>query len=397
MDKVFEMLKLFSLFFSLLFYLNDGKAAYYDTLPKGVRNLSYRYIQTGEITGSYGSSGNFKGYNVNANINADSIKGINSAVDIYLNSLSATDYADFSFGTFQGSATSKVSAQAFGGGYGVTNRFTLYGFIPFYSAEVDLKIARTAKGRNNVGTAIQLENLPDVDVRLIQSLFVNYYHYQPLGKWKATDFGDAELGGLYQIKKWSNAGALINFGIVVPTGRKDDPDILQDIAFGDGQWDAFFEWGGGINLSSNWSLDNWTRYTYQFPYTTSVRTPDSSTFPITANQAFARIKLGNKAQTNLQGNYKLSEQWSTSLIYSFEYIEPSKYRSSNLRSDSILATDTEKLTHTGRLNFGYSTFSLYQQKRFFAPMAFNLSVQSIFAGKNVPKYERADFEVRLFF
>ncbi|MBC7537428.1 MAG: hypothetical protein H7281_01300 [Bacteriovorax sp.] len=384
-------------FFTYILYLNISNAAYYDTLPAGVRNITYRYIQTGEITGSYGSSGNFKGYNVNANINADSIKGVNAAVDTYLGTLSATDYANFSFGTFQGSATSKVSAQAIGAGYGVTNRLTVYGFVPFYSAQVDLKIERTQKGRNNVGTAIQLENLPDVDVRLIQSLFVNYYHYQPLGRWKATDFGDTELGMMYQLKKWSNAGALINIGTVAPTGRKDNPDILQDIAFGDGQWDAFFEWGGGIILSSNWSLDNWTRYTYQFPYSTTIRTPDSSTFPVTANEGLAQIKLGNKAQTNLQANYKLSEEWTTSLTYSFEYIEPSDYKSSDPIADTILEADTEKITHTGRLNLGYSTLSLYQQKKFFVPVSFNLAVQSIFAGKNVPKYERADFEIRLFF
>ncbi|MDO9184354.1 MAG: hypothetical protein Q7U04_18205 [Bacteriovorax sp.] len=385
------------IFFTYILNLNVSSAAYYDTLPKGVRNFTYRFIQTGEITGSYGNSGNFKGYNVNANINADSIKGVNSAVDVYLNSLSASDYANFSFGTFQGSATSKVSAQAFGLGYGLTDRLTVYGFVPFYSAQVDLKIERTAKGRNNVGTAIQLENLPDVDVRLIQSLFVNYYHYQPLGKWQAKAFGDTELGMMYQLQKWKNAGALINLGAVSPTGRKDNPDILQDISFGDGQWDAFFEWGGGFNFTKNWSIDNWSRVTYQFPYSANVRLPESTTFPITANSGMAKIKLGNKIQTNVQGSYKLSDEWNTSLIYSLEYTEPTVYKSSSAQADLILATDTEKITHTGVLNLGYTTVGLYKQKKFFAPISLNFSVQSIFAGKNVPKYQRADFDIRFFF
>lgn len=228
---------------SVLFFLLSAKAnaAYYDVLPKGVRNLTYQYTMTGEITGRYTNSGNLQGYNINANINADSIKGINAAVDTYLGTLSQDDYNAFSFGTFQGSATSKVKVQGLGGGYGVTDKITLYGFIPFYSATVNLNIERTEKGRNNVGTAIQLENLPDVDVRLIQSLFVNYYQYQPLGRWQADDFGDLEMGAMYQLRKWRNAGALINVGFVAPTGRADNPDILQDIAFGDGQWDAFFE------------------------------------------------------------------------------------------------------------------------------------------------------------
>lgn len=375
-------------------------AAYYDTLPAGVRNLSYRIIQTGQITGSYSNSGSLKGYNINANLNADSIRGVNTAVDAYLDNLKITspaDYDTFSFGTFQGSASSKVTVQALGAGYGFTNKFTMYGFIPFYSAVVDLQIQRTSKGRNNVGTAIELENLPDVDVRLIQSLFVNYYQYQPLGKWKATDFGDAELGFLYQLKKWKNAGALINFGAILPTGREDNPNILQDIAFGDGQWDAFYEFGGGVQLSSDWSLDNWTRFTYQFPYDTEVRLPDSNTFPVTSNKGMAQIKLGNKYQTNLQGNYLLSDQWSSSLLYSLEYTEATNYKSQNSVADKILEENSEKVSHTARINLGYSTLSLYQQNRFFMPISFNLAVQSIFAGKNTPKYERGDFEVRFFF
>lgn len=390
----------FLLIILLSVFMQVSSAAYYDTLPAGVRNLTYRIVQTGQITGSYSNSGSLKGYNINANLNADSIRGVNAAVDAYLDNLKITspaDYDTFSFGTFQGSASSKVTVQALGAGYGLTNKFTVYGFIPFYSAVVDLQIERTSKGRNNVGTAIELENLPDVDVRLIQSLFVNYYQYQPLGKWKATDFGDAELGFLYQLKKWKNAGALINFGAILPTGREDNPNILQDIAFGDGQWDAFYEFGGGVQLSSDWSLDNWTRFTYQFPYDTEVRLPDSNTFPVTSNKGMAHIKLGNKYQTNLQGNYLLSDQWSSSLLYSLEYTEASNYKSQNSVADKILEENSEKVSHTARINLGYSTLSLYQQNRFFMPISFNLAVQSIFAGKNTPKYERGDFEVRFFF
>lgn len=377
--------------------LNISNAAYYDTLPRGVRNFTYRFVQTGDITGSYSSSGNFKGYNVNANINADSIKGVNATVDAYLNSLSPTDYANFSFGTFQGSAKTKVSVHAFGAGYGVTDKLTVYGFIPYYSAVVDLQIQRTQKGRNNVGTAIQLENLPDVDVRLIQSLFVNFYQYQPLGTWRATAFGDTELGFLYQVKKWPNSGLLINMGTIAPTGKTANPDILQAISFGDGQWDAFYEFGGGVNLSTDWSIDNWMRYTYQFPYHTVVRLPESATFPVTKNKGVARIKLGNKYQTNLQLNYKLSDEWMTSTIYSLEYTEKSDYKSSSPVADNILENDTEKVSHVGRVNLGYSTVSLYKEKKFFMPMSFNVAFQTVLGGKNVPKYSRGDFEVRLFF
>jgi hypothetical protein len=379
---------------------HEALASYYDTLPKGVRNFTYRFVQTGDITGSFNSSGSFKGYNVNANINADSIKGVNNAVDAYLTSLSAADYAAFSLGTFEGNASSKVHAQGFGGGYGVTDKLTVYGFIPFYTAQVNLNVKRTSKGKTATtsdASVIVLENLPDVDVRLIQSLFVNYYNYQPLGTWKANAFGDAELGFLYQVKKWRNAGALISMGAVAPTGRKDNPDILQDIAFGDGQWDAFYEFGGGINLSTDWSLDAWSRVTYQFPYRAIVRQPDSATFPVTKNKGEADIKLGNKYSANTQLNYTISDEFSTGLVYGLEYTEKTDYKSNNPKADAILELDTEKVSHVGRLNLNYSTLSLYNQKKFFLPFGATLAIQSIFAGKNIPKYERADFEIRFFF
>ncbi len=372
-------------------------AAYYDTLPSGVRNFTFRFIKTEEITGSYSSTGSFKGYNVNANINADSIRGVNAAVDSYLDSLSVTDYNNFSFGTFQGKASSRVTVQGFGAGIGVTDKITLYGFIPYYSAVVDLQIERTAKGRSNVGGAIQLENLPDVDLRLIQSLFVNYYQYRPLGQWKASDFGDAEVGLMTQIMKNKGVGLLTNMGVVAPSGKEDNPDILQDIAFGDGQWDAFFEFGGGADLNETFSIDQWNRATYQFASNEQVRLPESSTFPVTARKGTSRIKLGNKAQANVQLNMRLFDHWQINTLYSFEYVEKSRYSSPYPESDKILATDTEKNSQTARLNFNFSTIQLYSQKRFFLPLDFNVAVQSVFAGKNTPKHERLDLEARFYF
>lgn len=386
--------------FILFFYYTTAQAAYYDVLPKGVRNLTYQHTITGDITGRYTNAGNLQGYNINAKITADTVKGINDAVDTYLGTLSAEDYNNFSFGTFQGGAVSKVKVHGMGGGYGLTDKITMYGFIPFYSAQVDLNLTRTEKGRTNVGGAIQLENLPDVDVRLVQSLFVNYYQYKPLGKWQADDFGDAEFGFLYQLRKWRNAGALINIGAVAPTGREDNPDILQDIAFGDGQWDAFFEFGIGYTFSGlfrDLSFDHWNRFTYQFPYETQIRQPDSIDFPVTSNKGTAEIKLGNKIQTNWQANYRLSDEFGTTFTYSLEYKEADDYKSSVRQSDFILEQATERVIQTGRLALNFSTLSLFQRKKIFLPFGLTIAGQTIFTGKNTPKYERYDLQVRMFF
>jgi hypothetical protein len=108
-------------------------------------------------------------------------------------------------------------------------------------------------------------------------------------------------------------------------------------------------------------------------------------------------KLGNKVQTNFQTNYVLSDDWNTSLTYTLEYKEQDDYRSSSAVADKILEEGTERISHTGRLSLGYTTLNLFKQKKFFLPLSMNLAAQSIFAGKNTPKYERADFQIRFFF
>jgi hypothetical protein len=226
---------------------------------------------------------------------------------------------------------------------------------------------------------------------------VNFYGYKPLGKWQATNFGDLETGLMYQISKTNNSGALVSMGFLAPTGKVDDADTLQDISFGDGQWDIFLEAGGGYTFSPIWSTDFWTRLTYQAPYKTTIRLPDSATFPVTTRKGVTEIKLGNKTQANLQENFKFNDQWMSSLTYIFEYKEEDKYKSAFLDANKILAMDTEKFSQSAKINLNYSTVKLYQQKKFAAPMNFNLSAQSIFSGKNTPNYERFDFELGLYF
>ncbi len=385
------------LILSFILFSLPVRAAYYTTLPKGVRNLTYRYVITNEITGSYNTAGDYEGYNINANINADVIKGLNTAVDTYLNGLSSDDYNSFSFGTFEGAATSKVQAHAFGGGWGITDNITVYGFIPFYDAVVDLNLVRTEKGRKNVGSSIALENLPDIDVRIIQNLFVNYYNYQPLGKWEATGWGDAELGTMWSYYKQKNHGAMTILGVVAPTGREDNPDILQDINFGDGQWDIFIENGGGYRPWSLVSFDAFFRFTLQLPHEKTVRLPESEAFPVTSRKGNAKIDLGDKLLVNSQMNVHLSDEWTTSFIYIYEFKGKDDYRSAYPEADAILEKETQFKSHTLRFNVNFSTVSLFKKKKFLAPLDLNAAIQSIVGGTNTPKYERVDLELRMFF
>lgn len=73
---------------------------------------------------------------------------------------------------------------------------------------------------------------------------------------KKDALGDAEVGGIYRLTDFSDRGLAIAGGFVFPTGDADDPDSLQDVSTGDGQFDAFVESMAGISfLDDSLQLD----------------------------------------------------------------------------------------------------------------------------------------------
>src|SRR5690606_15933649 len=79
--------------------------------------------------------------------------------------------------------------------------------------------------------------IPGATGSLMQSVVVNTFKYDEVGSWQGSGYGDLEMGAMYRLVDKGTWGMAVTSGFVAPTGRQDDPDILQDIGFGDGQWD----------------------------------------------------------------------------------------------------------------------------------------------------------------
>lgn len=395
--KLFKLDKLLFIFISLLIS-NDILAAYYDVLPRGVRNITYRRIQTGVIDGSFNNSGGFSAFDIAADINADVLEGVDSSIDAVLDTFSSSEREQFSLGKFETDIEAEVKAHALGVGVGVTRRLTFYAFVPFYEAEVRLNLVRTAEGQNQIdGKTISIDGIPSVDSRIIQSLFVNYYGYNPLGTWRSSDFGDTEVGFMYLLTKKRNYGTKITFGGVVPTGREDDPDTIQDIGFGDGQYDVFVEYGGGVKPRRWLGADFWTRFTYQLPFTRRIRLPESAEFPISTEKADTKIQFGHEVKAMGQLNINMDAAWSFSSGLMLTYKMKDDYQSGNETADKILENNTEEFLQTGILNLTFSTLPFFRKKQWPIPMNLGIYYQKDISGKNTPQIERVDLEMRLFF
>lgn len=396
--------------------LNGAYGAYYDTLPKGVRLFAYRYVKTGEVNSSYGSNRQESSYFLKQNFDAKTLHNLNSATEYYFDELkriSEKAYNDFSFGEYEGSGQSIVQVSGYGLGYGLTDRLTLYASVPYYKADVKFNLVRN-KGNNHAAVAKEINNneisevsnllsqltkeLPDAKVGLLQSIATNYYGYKPIGDWTGEGFGDAEVGLIYRLTNWQRGGLALTGGVVLPTGRVDDPDILQDIAFGDGQTDIFLEFGSGVKLFKekiDFSLS--ARYTYQMSSQKELRIPEDDEFPLSQAKGIFEEKLGNKWDLNSQMSFQLFRWLAPYGGYTYSIKEKSQYASKFSQANEYLSKNSNTEIHTLKFGLNFSTVSLYQLGKFMAPFVIDLSMQSVVKGQNTPKYDRVDLELRLFF
>ncbi|MFZ4713544.1 MAG: hypothetical protein ACOYL6_07530 [Bacteriovoracaceae bacterium] len=394
----------------------QASAAYYDTLPAGVRLLAMRQVTTSNISSSYAKSNNESPYAIEQNITFSSLKNLNSFTQTtyeQLHAISPAAAEQLELGEYKADAKAKVNVNGFGLAYGITNYITAYGSIPYYDASTDISFTRT-RGNNynqvkklvSSGQQTDFQNiynnmlgqLPDANGPLLQSLLVNRYGYQPLGLWQGKGYGDAEFGMMMRLTDFKDRGLALSFGGVAPTGKLENPDILQDISFGDGQWDVFAEFGGGFEMNRRWLvLNSWARYTYQMPYSRVLRAPDDKEFTLTDKKQDFKIKLGDKFDYVLSPTWIMTDWLTFKTEYIFNYQMKSVYSSSNVLANEILATNTESMAQHARIATNVSSTKLYLMKKFMLPASIEFSAQTMFMGQNTPKYSRYDIELRFYF
>ncbi len=417
------MQKLYALLILCIIFQVSPRAlgSYYDTLPKGVRAVVLRQVTTDNINSSFTGNQQEKEYFLKLSLDARALEGAQAIFSNYLQALKAQSpaaYDALQLGEYEISAHAQVDVQGLGVAYGITDRLTSYVSFPYFKANVNIDMVRT-KGNNNeeVQRLLRVNNsdpttvstvnsiilgvtnsLPDASGGVIQSAVVNYYGYRPIGDWQGQGLGDIELASIYRLTDWADAGLATTLGIVLPTGRTDDPDIIQDFAFGDGQFDLFAEFGGGFRAGvSNWYSDSSLRYTFQAPATKTLRVPDSPEYPLGSKKATFYEKLGDKIDFFAGETYKFNDMFSSTLSYLYNYTFESNYESAYPEANTILAKDTAKSSHIGKVEVAFTTVELFKKNKFFAPISVSVSGQKTIRGQNIPNYTRYDLEFRLFF
>lgn len=381
-------------------------------LPKGVRNLNLRSVNTefDEKTGPDGAK-NPLAQPLMKDLTFDLIargeeklKGDQLRAFLTSNGFSESD----SVGQFTADLNGKISVLAPIASYGVSDKMTVALAVPVYTASTSVSVgfqpnanasaflAALAKPENNQTAAAREAGakLNNAVGRLNDKLVDN--HYSELEDWNAQGVGDITLASKYRFLGTDVLGGALTSGIVAPTGRTDDPDVLTDVPFGDGQWDVFSQLAFDQTAFKALTLNQFGKYTVQLPDEKMVRAVEEDE-AIEVNYTQTKFKLGDKvdAGTSLQWSPAFGLVSGVGYTYFRKYGDV--YRGPENETKELLEKNTDQVAHNSEVQLGYSTVPHYKAGIFAVPFEMKLTYVRQIASRNMPVTDLAQFDLNLFF
>lgn len=380
------------------------------TLPKGVRILGYRNVTTSKVKSNYNQFRSESSLGSQFRIDAGTLNGIADNIIVPGQDINADAYNNFLIGEYKVDASAQFNVHGLGFGYGLTDKVMVYAEVAYYNAQVKTDIKRIKKN-TYAGTADlvddgtvsggalsdNLKNLPDVDEAVIQSAITNHYGYQPIGDWYGSGYGDMETGLMAKVVDQGVWGLMFYPGMILPTGREDDPDILQDVGFGDGQLDLFAELGTGYIFNDYLNFGTTLRYTYQTSTNKELRIPESRDYSLSDKKGEFNVKYGDKINWMVNSTFGFNDWLSFTPMYRFMYQMPSEYTSEYSEANGYLAYNSDKTEHQVQLTTTLSSIQPFLKKKFLLPAQINMNLVQTVGGKNVPKVGRFEIELRMLF
>lgn len=405
----------FNIWLAALLICGAGQAwAFENTLvlPKGVRNLNLRSVTTefDETTGPDGvraplAQPLMKDLTFNL-IARDEDKLRGDQLRAFLTS-QGFDESE-AVGSFTADLNGRISVLAPISSYGITDRLTVALAVPVYTASTSVSVgfqpnataaaflASLSQPENNQ-TALAREageKLNNAVGQLNTKLTDNNYH--ALEDWNGQGVGDITLASKYRFLGTARLGGAFTSGLVAPTGRTDDPDILTDIPFGDGQWDIFGQFGFDQVAFGGLMFNQFGKYTVQLPDRKDVRAIEEDE-EIEVQYTSTKFKLGDKidAGTSLQWNPSFGLVSGVGYTYFRKFGDV--YRDVEPETKGLLEKKTDQVAHNSEVQFGYSTLPHYQAGNIAVPFEVKVTYIRQMSSRNLPVTDLAQFDLNLFF
>jgi hypothetical protein len=381
-------------------------------LPKGVRNLDIRsiYTQTSEKTDLHGDKVSlavdlYKSLKLsNVLQGEEGLKKTQLAAFMLARGFKETD----SVGDFRASLNAQINVWAPVFAWGITDRLTLAGALPYYSTSTDINVGfKTNAGGDALLKAFEdpavnyyyaaveaSDKFANATQRLNDRLVKN--QYAPLDSWNQSGWGDFTLAAKDLVYSGEVLKTSVTAGFVAPTGRKDNPNILTDLPYGDGQWDLFGQLTLDQAISSHVFFNQFAKYTYQTKDRKAVRwkTLDET---VEAPRYNTDFKLGDKFDAGVSVQYEQDSGFNGGLGASYFRKFGDRYDVDVVDSKNELqrATDQDALYWEARL--GYSTVEAYKRKEFALPMSASIEYRKQYQSQNIAVTDFTQIDLNLFF
>jgi hypothetical protein len=292
--------------------------------------------------------------------------------------------------------------------YGVSSRWTVAVAVPYYRASTNVAIgfrpnqqgqdflaALSRPEVNQVAAAREAgDKINQAVAKLNEKLLDN--GFAGLGSWEDQGLGDITVAGKYLALDFPRLSVATTTGVVAPTGRTDDPDLLTDLPFGDGQWDLFGLVASDQEIGKGWSLNEYGKYTHQVAGRKKIRevTADEKIeVPVTD----ARFKLGDKWETGISLKWQPAFGLTAGVGTNFQRKLSDRYQGVSMDSSSELEKDTEQTQQLAETSLGYSTVPLFRAGRAPVPMEAQLTLVRSLASRNSPVTNLTQFDLSVFF
>ncbi len=278
--------------------------------------------------------------------------------------------------------------------YGLTEKLTIGTEIPYYWQWTDVKQATVNTENASIGInpdssgppLIPLADGGIADGNLAMEMLQEQLRgmgYQRLENWSDQGFGDILGGFRYQYLNQSPYRLAVTAGITLPTGQIDDADNLADIEFGRGSWGFFVNSNSDYTGIRDLTLNATFRYDHYLAHSQTRRIPTGAGAVLSPVKESVDVQLGDKVEVELSSIYTFTDALSAEFLYRYKYQWDDSITGSGQFNYDLLAEDTFKEEHVGRVGLSYSTLSAFAAGTFFLPMVASIEYRDRFAGKNV--------------
>ena len=397
------------LFFLLGFSFSSFALEKTAVLPKGIRNLSYKQISATikEKFNSDGSRSLLLEKPVTFQNLIDKKSGLSKklAEAFFRNHFKLTDKV----GSLRANMAANVKVHVPLFSYGLTENLTLAMAVPYYDANVHFsqlvfdgdnrqKLIDLLKGEeaNQVKEAIEAEDKFNHVVSDLKEKMKNN-GYQKLGQWKGKGVGDIVLAAKYRFYNKEVLKFASSSGLILPTGRVANPDILNDIPFGTGNAGLFSSLICDQQLSEKILINEYVKITKYFSSEKEVRlVTDAETIAVPKNKV--KFQTGNKFETGLSGQFETN----FGLIGGLGYVHESKLKdfydlNKNPEVKGKLEKETDSSTNHIIAKVGYSSVPAFKRKQLPLPAIASLEYRKQFLSANAKAKDLLTLDFSVFF